>query len=132
MILDLPLLDISLSSVASWLGRPSFSQSADQSTKCTRAFFSYFRDKILALLMVERIFSIGWHWQAIVFAIQRLSSQLEGALDEIVCSSLASDVERVESGAEIERRGKKVEEKGRGGNACNLFSKTYSARFVAF
>lgn len=26
----------------------------------------------------------------------------------------------MESGAEIERRGKKVEEKGRGGNACEI------------
>lgn len=44
----------------------------------------------------------------------------EGALDEIACSSLASGVDRVESGAEIERRGKNVEERGRAGNACEI------------
>jgi len=100
VILDLLLLDDSLSSIASWLGRRSFCQSADQSTKYTRAFFLVFRRQNLSIA----------HGQTdILYRMTLTSSSFckptvkfsKGALDEIACSSLASDVDRVESGAEI-------------------------------
>lgn len=112
MILDLPLLDISLSSIASWLGRPSFCQSADQSTKCTRAFFFVFPRQNLSIAhgRTDILYRMTLTSYSFCNPTVKLS---EGALDEIACSGLASGVDRVESGAEIERRGKNVEERGR-------------------